>query len=167
MAVVVMPRPVSPDPAPWADDDRALLDQARELCRARADGRPLRLMRGRNLGLLCPDPGTPAARLFQQAASELGAQVAHIQAEAYAGSADRDLASTARLLGRLYDAVECQGLAPGVAQRLAALSGNVVFDGLALEGGLVDRLVRQLDCSGSLADKSRFVLQALLLRRLT
>lgn len=126
------------------------------------------LLRGRNLGLLCPDPTTPAARLFKEAAAALGARVAHIKAETFAGGGgDGDLANTARMLGRLYDAVECQGLAPGVAQQLAALTGNVVCDGLATDVVGIDELARQLDGSVDGAESRRFVLQALLLRRLT
>jgi ornithine carbamoyltransferase len=156
-----------PDAASWTDVDLALVEQAGALRRAYADGSPVPLLRGRNLGLLCPDATTPAARLFREAAGALGAQVAHIKADAYAIGGDVELESTARVLGRLYDTVECQGLAPGVAQQLAALTGNVVCDGLAVDGGVMDRLARRLGGSLERSDNRRFALQALLLRRLT
>lgn len=159
--------PPEPDAAPWPDDDLALFEQAVALRRAFAEGSPLPLLRGRNLGLLCPDANTPAARLFREAAGALGAQVAHIRADAYAIGVDMELASAARVLGRLYDTVECQGLAPGVAQQLAALTGSVVCDGLAVDGGAMDRLARRLGGSAERTDNRRFALQALLLRRLT
>jgi ornithine carbamoyltransferase len=167
MVIAATPGPTDPDAALGADEERALVEQADVLRRAFADGRSLPLLRGRNLGLLCPDANTPEARLFREAAGALGAQVAHIRADAIGNGGDRDLASTARMLVRLYDAVECQGLAPGVVQQLAALSGNVVCDGLAADSGIIDKLVRQLDGSIERADSRRYVLQALLLRRLT
>jgi ornithine carbamoyltransferase len=167
MVLAAAPRLSTPDAAPASDDDRALVEQALVLRRVLGAGGSLPLLRGRNLGLLCPDASTPAARLFREAAGELGANVTHIAADSFAAGADRELVSTARLLGKLYDAVECQGLAPGVAQRLEALSGNVVCDGLAAEGGVVDRLVRQLDGPSERPDNRRCVVQALLLRRLT
>jgi ornithine carbamoyltransferase len=166
MVLATMSQPTKPDTAPWPNDDRALVEQAGVLRRAFADGRPMLLLRGRNLGLLCPDAATPAARLFREAAGALGARVAHIKADTFAGGGDGDLANTARMLGRLYDAVECQGLAPGVAQQLAALTGNVVCDGLATDAVGIDKLVLQLDGSVDRAESRRFVLQALLLRRL-
>jgi ornithine carbamoyltransferase len=167
MVIAATPGPTDPEAALWADEERALVEQAGVLRRAFADGRSLPLLRGRNLGLLCTDATTPEARLFREAAGALGAQVAHIRADAIAGGGERDLASTARMLGRLYDAVECQGLAPGVVQQLAALSGNVVGEGLAADSGVIDKLVRQLDGSIERTDNRCYVLQALLLRRLT
>jgi ornithine carbamoyltransferase len=167
MVIAATPGPPDPDAAHWADDERALVEQASVLRRAFADGRSLPLLRGRNLGLLCPDASTPEARLFREAAGALGAQVAHIRADAIADGGDRDLASTARMLVRLYDAVECQGLALGVAQQLAALSGNVVCDSLAADSGVIDKLARQLDGSIERTDNRCYVMQALLLRRLT
>jgi ornithine carbamoyltransferase len=167
MVLATPPRPTEPAAAPWPEDGRALVEQAGALRRAFADGLPVPLLRGRKLGLLCPDANTPAARLFSEAASALGAQVAHIKADSYAGGGDVDLAHIAHLLSRLYDAVECQGLAPGVAQQLAALAGNVVCDGLAADGGIIDQLVRQMGGPTERPDDRRYVLQAWLLRRLT
>jgi ornithine carbamoyltransferase len=167
MVPAIMSRPSQPDTAPWLDVDRALVEQAGALRRAFAEGSPVPLLRGRNLGLLCPDASTPSARLFREAAGALGAQVAHIKADSYGIGGDVELVSTARMLGRLYDAVECQGLAPGVAQQLAALTDNLVCDGLAVDGGVMDRLAKRLGSSFEWPDNRRFVLQALLLRRLT
>jgi ornithine carbamoyltransferase len=167
MVFAAMSHRSEPDEAPWAEDMQALIEQAGALQRAYADGRSLPLLRGRNIGLLCPDATTPAARLFREAAGGLGAQVAHIQADRFARGGDSELANTARMLGRLYDAVVCQGLPPGVAQRLAALTDNLVCDGMAADAGIIDKLVRQLDGAAEGADSRRFVLQALLLRRLT
>lgn len=167
MVFAAMSLPSEPDEAPRADDVDALIEQARALQQAFASGRMLPLLRGRNIGLLCPDATTPEARLFREAAGGLGAQVAYIQANGFVGGGDSELANTARMLGRLYDVVVCQDLPPGVSQQLAALTGNLVCDGLAVDAGLIDKLVRLLDGAAEVPDSRRIVLQALLLRRLT
>jgi ornithine carbamoyltransferase len=167
MALATTTRPSSPDASIGHDDERSLLEQAGALRRAFVDGRPMQLLRGRYIGLLCADAGAPQARLFCQAAGDLGAKVAHIPADMLAASAERELASTARMLARLYDAVECQGLAPGFAQRLAAVAGPMVCDDLATDPELIDRLVVQLGERPTSSDDRRFVVQAVLLHRLT
>jgi ornithine carbamoyltransferase len=147
-------------------DERVLLGQAQALQRAASAGRPQALLRGKNLGLLCRDDGTPGALLFRAAATALGAHVAHIECSRIERSSPQELAYTARMLGRLYDAVECQDLQPGLVQQIAALAGIAVFDGLAADDAQLTRLVLQLDAAAS-AESRRYALQALLLQALT
>ncbi len=157
------PRP-APAPAPLPPgDDKALLDQARSLQRAATAGRAQPLLRGKNLGLLCADDNQPQARLFRQAASELGAHVAHIGMSLSEHSAAQEVAHTARMLGRLYDAVECQGLTGALVRQMADVAGIAVYDGLACNEPLISRLAAQLGDEAAAGDNRRFVLQALLL----
>ena len=124
MGSVAPPRPPQrPMPLP-AGDERALLDQAQALRRAAAVGRLQPLLRGKNLGLLCRDDGTPSGLLFRDAAAALGAHVAHIESSRLERSSPQELEHGARMLGRLYDAVECQGLDAGLVRQLSALSGH-------------------------------------------
>lgn len=167
MGSAAPPRPPLPPAWPLPGDERALLDQALALQRAAAAGRLQPLLRGINLGLLCRDPGAPPAQLFCDAAGALGAHVAHIGSGQLERSSAQELAHTARLLGRLYDAVECQGLNGGVVQQLAALAGIAVYDGLAADDALIARLALQLGDAARLAEHRRFVLQAVLLHLLT
>jgi ornithine carbamoyltransferase len=154
----------APAPAPLSPlDEKALLDQARTLQRAAAAGHVQPLLRGKNLGLLCADDTQPQALLFRQAASELGAHVAHIGMSLSEDSATQEVAHTARMLGRLYDAVECQGLASRLVQQLADAAGIAVYDGLAGNEPLIGRLAMQLGNEAGVAENRRFVLQALLL----
>jgi ornithine carbamoyltransferase len=157
------PRPVSaPAPLP-PGDERSLLDQARSLQRAALAGRAQPLLRGKNLGLLCADDNQPQALLFRQAASELGAHVAHIGMSLSEHSATQEVTHTARMLGRLYDAVECQGLNSALVQQMADVAGIAVYDGLACNERLISRLAAQLGNEVAAGDNRRFVLQALLL----
>lgn len=144
-----------------APDRGALLDSARRLRQAALDGLAYRPLQGRNLGLLGRDSASAEARLFTAAAQELGARVVWLPTSPWAD--DVVARDTARLMGRLYDAVECQGLAATEVAWLGQHAGVPVFDGLAgpahpsaalaegLEGGSADPLNR------------RCVLQAVLL----
>ena len=157
------PRP-APAPAPLPPGgEQSLLDQARSLQRAATAGRVQPLLRGKNLGLLCADDHQPQALLFRQAASELGAHVAHIGMSLSEHSATQEVAHTARMLGRLYDAVECQGLSSALVQQMADEAGIAVYDCLACNEGLISRLAGQLGNDVAAGDNRRFVLQALLL----
>ena len=74
-----------------------------------------------------------------------------------------EVAHTARMLGRLYDAVECQGMAHAVVQQVADEAGVAVYDGLATEEHAGARLAEQLGDEAAPGDNRRFVLQAYLL----
>lgn len=171
MRPLTPPRPPTadsrlPTPAaarlPWGEE-QALLDQARALQRAALGGRWQPLLRGKHLGLLCDDDMLPAALMFSRAAGELGAQVAHVAVSLSEGSPAQEVANTARLLGRLYDAVECQGLAGALVQQIAQGSGIPVYDGIALHDAQLTRLALQLGPQAALPRNRDFALQALLL----
>ncbi len=158
------PRDASaPDTLP-PGEEKALLEQARSLQRAAAAGRVQPLLRGKNLGLLCADDHRAQAVLFREAASELGAHVAHIGMSLSEHSAAKDVAHTARMLGRLYDAVECQGLDGALVRQMADEAGIAVYDGLACDDDLISRLASQIGNGAAAGDNRRFVLQAMLLR---
>ncbi|HYN64874.1 MAG TPA: hypothetical protein VES36_09760 [Candidatus Limnocylindrales bacterium] len=91
-------------------DVSVVLASARTLQRAAQAGMTQPLLRGKNLGLLCEADNGDAA-LFRRAAMELGAHVAHIRPSLSELSTPLEVQHTARMLGRLYDAVECQGMA--------------------------------------------------------
>ena len=145
-------------------EERVLLEQARTLQRAALSGRPQLLLRGKNVGLLCSDDTQPAAVMFKRAATELGAHVAHIGMSLSERSPAQDVARTARLLGRLYDAVECQGLASVLVRQIAEASGIPVYDGMAADAAQLTRLALQLGPDSALTDNRRFALQALLVQ---
>ena len=144
--------------------DRLLID-ARALKRAERTGGTRPQLRGKNLGLMCEAAESPDATLFHRAATELGAQVAHIRPGASDLGSPLVLQHTARMLGKLYDAVECQGLPAQWVEHLDRDAGVPVYDGLA-GAAWVASLARQLDGDGDgdAVDNRRYVLQALLLK---
>jgi len=140
-----------------------LLDQARSLQRGASVGAARHLLRGKNLGLLCEVDDSPPATLFRRAATELGARVSHIRPSLTEASPAADVAHTGRLLGRLYDAVECQGIAPGLVERLGAAAGVPIYDGIATAAHPIATLAELLEPATATMENRCFLLQALLL----
>jgi ornithine carbamoyltransferase len=146
-------------------DPSAVLARALEVEAAAARGAAQPLLRGKNVGLMAASDRTPEAALFRRAATELGARVARIGASLSDASPPADLTHTARLLGRLYDAVECQGLSSALVHRIGAEAGIPVFEAAASDTHPSATLASRLPASAP-EDARRFVLQALLLQAL-
>lgn len=144
-------------------DVTAVLANARTLQRAAEAGTTQPLLRGKNLGLLCEADDDGDAALFRRAAVELGAHVAHIRPSLSELSTPQEVQHTARMLGRLYDAVECQGMAPALVQQVGNDAGVPVYDGIASQDHPTAKLAELLGRDTSPADNRRFVLQAVLL----
>ena len=144
-------------------DLSVLLDNARALLLSAAAGERRTLLRGRQLGLLCESDAEGDAALLRQAAVDMGAQVAHIRPSLMALGTPLEIQRTARMLGRLYDAVACEGLASALVQQLAADAGVPVLDGLASAQHSTAKLVDLMGGEASAGDKRRAVLQAVLL----
>jgi ornithine carbamoyltransferase len=87
-------------------------------------------LRGRYLALLCR-PGNEAALGFQRAVTELGAAASLLNAEEWRQRAGERVPDAARLLGRLYDAIDCCDLPPEIVEQIELHSGVPVFNGLA------------------------------------
>jgi ornithine carbamoyltransferase len=149
--------PAAPTP------QRCLAVAARHRGRAGQERTLQRLLRGKNLGLMCATGTTPDALLFRRAAEELGAHVAHLLPSLSDRSAPQELQHTARLLGRLYDAVEMQGLANRLVRQIGDEARVPVFDGLATTHHATAAITASLGAETSPADNRRFVLQAVLL----
>lgn len=143
-------------------DVTAVLAHARTLQRAAEAGKTQPLLRGKNFGLLCEVDDDDAA-LFRRAAVELGAHVAHVRPSLSELSTPQEVQHTARMLGRLYDAVECQGMAPALVQQVGNDAGVPVYDGIASQDHPTAKLADLLGGDTSPADNRRFVLQAVLL----
>lgn len=144
----------------------SVLARAKALKRAAENGNSKHLLRGKNVGLLCETQESKDARDFHRAASDLGAHVAHLR-PSLALLTPHDVRHTAQMLGRLYDAVECQGLSSALIAQLECDAGVPVFDGLGTSGNTASRLADLLDGDGSPQDKRHYVLQALLLGTIT
>ncbi len=150
-----------------AADAKALVEAARALKRSAAES--LLRLRGKNIALLCARTDGECARRFDASVSALGARVAHISATPAWLRDDPPMgAPTARLLEHLYDAVDCEELPAGFAQRLQAQLGVPVFDGLARDDHPVFSLLQDVAERGVPADEDRrALLQATLVSSLS
>ena len=88
-------------------------------------------LRGKNLALLSDDPDSAGGHAFMRAATSLGALVSRVRATE---PGPRGLRDRAGLLGQLYDAIECQGLAEAELHQLGRGAGVPVFNGIATPG---------------------------------
>jgi ornithine carbamoyltransferase len=159
--IPTLPLPPAGEHAPF--DAAVLLTVAHSLQRNAQTGSVQRGLRGKMLGLMCADGAEAAAVLFRSAAMELGAHVAPIRPSLSAASTAQEVEHTAFMLGRLYDAVECQGQPAALVQQLALHAGVAVYDGLACAGHSTAALAEQLPHDMPLPDRRRFVVQAVLL----
>jgi ornithine carbamoyltransferase len=145
-------------------DQDSLVTSARALKRAALAGPAQLLLRGKNIGLLCEAEDSADAALFQSAATGLGAHVARIRPSQSGLLTSKDVQHTARMLGRLYDAIECQGLAAELVEQVRGDAGVPVFDGVGCAGHPSAALARLVDGDDNASpDNRRFLLQALLL----
>jgi ornithine carbamoyltransferase len=147
-------------------DAGLLLTCAQTLQRFALMGQKPLPLRGKNLGLLCESDENEEAQRFRRAATELGARVAHVRPALSAASSRADIAQTARMLGRLYDGIECLGLESAVVKRLGASANVPVYDGIASRNHPTARLADQLGAEHSLDESHRFMVQAVLLSTL-
>jgi hypothetical protein len=86
-------------------DDAAVRARAGRLGDVLAGVGGARALAGRHIGLVNAPGHEAIARALEGAAHALGAQVSHVRAGLGATGAEADVATAARLLGRLYDAV--------------------------------------------------------------
>jgi len=149
-----------------ANEESVVLACARSLQRAASAGAVQPLLRGKRLVLLCGlDAGVRAA-FFVQAAHELGAHVSQVHSRLSSQSSADEVRRTARMLGRLYDAVECEGLASSLVRQMSREAGIPVFDSLASPMHPIASLAEQLDEPSTPDARHRFVLQAALVSSL-
>lgn len=152
---------LTPDALPTPAGE-ALLHMARSLRAMACAGHTPALLDSKHLGLLSRHHRSASQGAVEHAARGLGARVAWVPAEAVQVAEGPCARDTARLLGRLYDALDCEGLPAGLLRCLREDSGVPVYEGLGRED---HPLVRLLPCLDG-GDGHRFLLQAMLVRTL-
>jgi ornithine carbamoyltransferase len=110
-----------------------LLELAHELQRARVAGTEQQHLLGKKIVLLFEKASTRTRCAFEVAAFEQGASVSFIGAHDSQLGEKESVKDTARVLGRLYDAIEYRGFAQRNVLELARYSGVPVYNGLTNE----------------------------------
>jgi len=116
-----------------ADEIRYLLDLSRDLKRAKYAGTEQPLLQGRNVALIFEKTSTRTRCAFEVASYDQGAHVTYIDPASSQLGHKESVADTARVLGRMYDAIEYRGFSQEVVEELAKFAGVPVFNGLTDE----------------------------------
>jgi ornithine carbamoyltransferase len=110
-----------------------LLDLAAELKAAKREGREEQKLRGRNIALIFEKDSTRTRSAFEVASYDQGANVTFIGPSGSHMGHKETVKDTARVLGRMYDAIEYRGFAETTADELARWAGVPVYNGLTDE----------------------------------
>jgi ornithine carbamoyltransferase len=107
-----------------------LLDLSRELKRKKAVPVHDRRLAGKNIVLIFEKTSTRTRCAFEVAAHDLGMGVTYLDPTGSQIGHKESIKDTARVLGRMYDAIEYRGFEQKVVEDLAAYSGVPVYNGL-------------------------------------
>ncbi|MFC7369419.1 ornithine carbamoyltransferase [Vreelandella zhaodongensis] len=110
-----------------------LLDLARDLKRAKYSGTEQQLLKGQNIALIFEKTSTRTRCAFEVAAYDQGANITFIDPGSSQIGHKESMKDTARVLGRMYDAIEYRGFKQDVVEELASYAGVPVYNGLTEE----------------------------------
>ncbi len=110
-----------------------LLDLSRDLKRARYTGSEQKHLRDKNIALIFEKTSTRTRCAFEVAAYQQGANVTYIDPSSSQIGHKETIKDTARVLGRMYDAIEYRGADQHTVEQLAEFAGVPIFNGLTAE----------------------------------
>ncbi|MFD8154665.1 ornithine carbamoyltransferase [Streptomyces sp. NPDC001046] len=112
------------------EEFRALVELAAELKAAKRAGEETRHLRGRNIALIFEKTSTRTRCAFEVAAADQGASTTYLDPAGSQIGHKESVKDTARVLGRMYDAIEYRGDSQQKVEELAAHAGVPVYNGL-------------------------------------
>ncbi|URL07554.1 ornithine carbamoyltransferase [Avibacterium sp. 21-595] len=110
-----------------------LLQLAKDLKHAKYAGTEQPKLKGKNIALIFEKTSTRTRCAFEVAAYDQGANVTYIDPNSSQIGHKESMKDTARVLGRMYDAIEYRGFKQAVVNELAEYAGVPVFNGLTDE----------------------------------
>jgi ornithine carbamoyltransferase len=110
-----------------------LIDFAAELKAKKKAGIPHRLCEGMNIALIFEKTSTRTRCAFEVAAFDQGAHVTYLGPSGSQIGQKESMKDTARVLGRMYDAIEYRGFGQEIVEELAKYAGVPVWNGLTNE----------------------------------
>ncbi|MGW0535191.1 ornithine carbamoyltransferase [Streptomyces sp. NPDC003032] len=113
-----------------AEEFRGLIGLAAELKAAKKAGTETRRLSGRNIALIFEKSSTRTRCSFEVAAADQGAFTTYIDPSGSHIGKKESTKDTARVLGRMFDAIEFRGDAQETVETLAAHAGVPVYNGL-------------------------------------
>ncbi|MFF4956343.1 ornithine carbamoyltransferase [Streptomyces sp. NPDC001222] len=116
-----------------AEEFRFLVELAAELKAAKKAGTETRRLSGRNIALIFEKTSTRTRCAFEVAAADQGAHTTCLDPSGSQIGHKESVKDTARVLGRMFDAIEYRGHGQRVVEELAAHAGVPVYNGLTDE----------------------------------
>ncbi|BCL23601.1 ornithine carbamoyltransferase [Streptomyces tuirus] len=113
-----------------AEEFRGLVELAAELKAAKKGGTEPRYLQGRNIALIFEKTSTRTRCAFEVAAVDQGASTTYLDPSGSQVGHKESVKDTARVLGRMYDAIEYRGDSQEKVEELAAHAGVPVYNGL-------------------------------------
>jgi ornithine carbamoyltransferase len=112
---------------------RYLLDLARDLKRAKYARTEQEHLKGKEIVLIFEKTSTRTRCAFEVACHDQGAHVTYLDPAGSQIGHKESVKDTARVLGRMYDAIEFRGFAQEAVEELAKYAGVPVYNGLTDE----------------------------------
>ncbi|MGP4007773.1 ornithine carbamoyltransferase [Streptomyces sp. 4N124] len=108
----------------------ALIALSAELKAAKKAGVETRYLRGKNIALIFEKTSTRTRCAFEVAAADQGASTTYLDPSGSQMGHKESVKDTARVLGRMFDAIEYRGDSQAAVEELAAHAGVPVYNGL-------------------------------------
>ncbi|WP_405340702.1 ornithine carbamoyltransferase [Ruminococcus sp.] len=115
------------------DEIGGLIDLAVELKAKKKAGISHRLCEGKSIALIFEKTSTRTRCAFEVAAADLGMHPTYLDPSGSQIGKKESIADTARVLGRMYDAIEYRGYGQVIVEELAKFAGVPVYNGLTNE----------------------------------
>ena len=110
-----------------------LIDLAAKLKDDKKKGIPHRIHEGKNIALIFEKTSTRTRCAFEVAAADIGANAVYLDPSASQIGKKESIEDTAKVLGRMFDAIEYRGFGQERVEALAKHSGVPVYNGLTNE----------------------------------
>jgi len=110
-----------------------LLNLSADLKKAKYSGTEKQLLKGKNIALIFEKTSTRTRCAFEVAAFDQGAHVTYLGPTGSQIGQKESMKDTARVLGRMYDAIEYRGFGQAIVEELARYAGVPVWNGLTNE----------------------------------
>ena len=110
-----------------------LLDLAAELKAKKKAGIDHRVLTGKSIALIFEKTSTRTRCAFEVAAADLGMHPTYLDPQGSQIGKKESIPDTARVLGRMFDAIEYRGFGQQIVEALATYAGVPVYNGLTNE----------------------------------
>ncbi|MBQ9936959.1 MAG: ornithine carbamoyltransferase [Oscillospiraceae bacterium] len=110
-----------------------LIDLAAKLKEEKKNGVNQKCLEGKNVALVFEKDSTRTRCAFEVACADLGANAVYIGPSGSQIGKKESIADTARVLGRMFDAIEYRGFGQDIVEELSKYAGVPVYNGLTNE----------------------------------